>query len=138
MSMSPEPEYTKSETYKLLKAFSGMLGINIYYKNQDFAYAYVDNTCDPNISMPINNEKFGDMSRILGHKIAHFLVDYIFNDKDMFNNINPQVRYLNKITCDQISNGLFLLVERIVEEAEANGEDLLDYIKQSLEKELKK
>ena len=129
--MKQKPEYAKMQTYQLVSAFCKMLGVSIKYGNKNYAVAHVDETGNPYIEMPFDNRAFQkDMSSVLGHEISHFLVERLFND------IDYQSQLLNEYSCDMLGTGIYYLVDKIVDEAEANGEDLAEYIKQFIVNEI--
>ena len=97
--------------------------------NGTYAIADVD-SYDSNIVMnDLRIESGAQATRILGHEIGHFLVEHFYND---FLKVDSASSYLIELQCDQIGNALYLLAERIADEAEANGEDLYAFINRAI------
>ena len=112
------PEYANSSTYQVLGSFCRMIGVQIKYQGARAAIANVDDVGCPSITMPTESKGFDNMSRVLGHEIAHLLIE------DQFVDSGGRASHLIEYCCDQIGNGLFLLAEKIVSEAEGYGEDI--------------
>ena len=125
------PQYTEAPAYKLIESFCRMIGVEIRYGTvppNAFAVAEVDD-CPPRIRMSVNmNDAFAQ--RVLGHELGHHLVERLYRGE------LENVDYLIELQCDQIGNALYLLANRIIEEADANGIDVLSHVNDALVAEI--
>ena len=127
-----QPEFCTYPAYQILEILCKMMNIDIRCgetPNGTYAIADVD-SYDSNIVMnDLRIESGAQATRILGHEIGHFLVEHFYND---FLKVDSASSYLIELQCDQIGNALYLLAERIADEAEANGEDLYAFINRAI------
>jgi hypothetical protein len=127
-------EYSQTPEYKIVKSLLAAIGVTVKYEDTDMAVAHVDDDFDEDgnywVSMPINSGRYGNMTRVLAHELAHFLIENAFYDKD------GRASHLIEYCCDQIGNGVFLLAEKIVEESEANNDKVSDRIVGCVKQEL--
>ena len=128
--MLHEPEYTKSQTYQLVKMLCAMSGVSLKYQDIRVAIADVDSYDIRTISMPIDETVFLDQTRVLCHELAHFLIENFFNDED------GRSSHFIEHCSDQVGNSILLLAEKIVEEAEGNGEELSTYLMEKINNSL--
>lgn len=127
-----QPEYCTYPAYQILESFCKMMNIGIRYgKTPDNSYAIANvESFDSHIVMnDLRIESGPQATRILGHEIGHFLVERFYNDSLKKDSASS---HLIELQCDQIGNALYLLAERIVDEAEGNGEDLCGFINRAI------
>ena len=128
------PEFSKLPAYRILESFCRMMDIRVCYgETPGNAYAIADvDSYPPRIVMNESRINTGDhAARILGHEIGHFLVEQFYAEKDAEEN-GWAVSHLIEMQCDQIGNALYLLTERIADNAEAEGEDLAGFINRAI------
>lgn len=126
------PKYCDYPAYQMLESFCKMMDICICYGEtpaNTYAFADVDSS-DLRIIMNDSQIKSGAFAtRILGHEIGHFLVERFYVDSTEEDSVSSN---LIELQCDQIGNALYLLAERVTEEAEANGENLCVFINRAI------
>lgn len=126
------PQYTEAPAYKLIKSFCRMIGVEICYGTvppNTVAVAEVDEH-PSRIRMGVDM-KDAFAQRVLGHELGHHLVEHLYRGE------LENADYLIELQCDQIGNALYLLANRIIEEADASGIDVFSHINDALVAEMK-
>lgn len=127
-----QPEYCTYPAYQILESFCKMMNIGIRYgrtPNNSYATANVDSFDSHIVMNDLRIESGVQATRILGHEIGHFLVERFYIDSPEMDSASS---YLIELQCDQIGNALYLLAERIADEAEGNGENLCGLINRAI------
>lgn len=114
-------DYSKDSTYKVLSILCKLMNIGIIYEGDTANSNEMDAEGRTIIIMPEDDDEYirngKNITFVLGHEIAHILIEREFNDK------NGRACILTEHCCDQIGIGLYFLADSIVDEIESYKEE---------------